>query len=229
MERRHEITRLEAFSDAVFAFALTLLVVSLEVPRSYEALMALMRGFVPFACCFAILVRIWYEHTTFFRRYALDDALSVALNAALLFVVLFYVYPLKYLFTAIFSLFLPAAHQIEPITDTQVGRIMVIYGAGYLAISLLFAALYARSLRSRDALALGPLEVFDARTKRTAHLFDGGVAVLSIAWALLAPARLKPIAGFVYFLIGIVQWIHGARSGRRRAALTARRVPAAGV
>src|SRR5262244_3597689 len=52
LDRRHEITRLEAFSDAVFAFALTLLVVSLEVPHSYRELMNLVRGFVPFAACF---------------------------------------------------------------------------------------------------------------------------------------------------------------------------------
>ena len=35
--RHHEVTRLEGFSDAVFGFALTLLVVSLEVPNSFEA------------------------------------------------------------------------------------------------------------------------------------------------------------------------------------------------
>ena len=65
--RRHEISRLEAFSDAVFAFALTLLVVSLDVPKSYEDLIALMAGFVPFAASFALLTWIWYEHNIFFR------------------------------------------------------------------------------------------------------------------------------------------------------------------
>src|SRR5438552_15538339 len=87
--RGREITRLEAFSDAVFAFALTLLVVSLEVPRSYHELMALVRGFVPFAACFALLVWIWYEHSAFFTKYPVRDRTAVLLNSALLFVVLF--------------------------------------------------------------------------------------------------------------------------------------------
>jgi uncharacterized membrane protein len=89
--RRHEITRVEAFSDAVFAFALTLLVVSLEVPDSYDKLIELMAGFVPFACSFALLTWLWYEHNVFFRRYGLQDPYTVALNAILLFVVLFYI------------------------------------------------------------------------------------------------------------------------------------------
>ena len=76
-ERRHEVSRLEAFSDAAFAFALTLLVVSLDVPKSYDELMRTMRGFPSFACCFALLVWIWHEHNMFFRRYGLQDGWTV--------------------------------------------------------------------------------------------------------------------------------------------------------
>ena len=59
-----------------------------------------MVGFVPFALMFAMVCWIWYEHNLFFRRYGLQDPWTVFLNCVLLFVVLFYVYPLKFLTTA---------------------------------------------------------------------------------------------------------------------------------
>ena len=43
--RSHEVSRTEGLSDAVFGFAITLLVVSLEVPKTYGELMQTMRGF----------------------------------------------------------------------------------------------------------------------------------------------------------------------------------------
>ena len=67
--RRHEVSRLEGFSDAVFGFALTLLVVSLEVPKTFTELQASMRGFVAFAICFTLLFQVWWRHYKFFRRY----------------------------------------------------------------------------------------------------------------------------------------------------------------
>ena len=97
--RSHEISRIEGLSDAVFAFAVTLLIVSLEVPRTFAELRETISGFLPFAISFAMLIQIWYIQFTWFRRYGLQNALTTALNAVLLFVVLFYVYPLKFLFT----------------------------------------------------------------------------------------------------------------------------------
>ena len=76
---------------------------SLEVPRTFGELDETIRGFVPFAVAFALLMYLWHSQYVWFRRYGLQDTTSVALNATLLFLVLFYVYPLKFLFTLIFK------------------------------------------------------------------------------------------------------------------------------
>src|SRR5438270_2435234 len=81
--RGGEIARIEGLSDAVFAFAVTLLVVSLEVPKTFNELLAILRGFIPFAICFALLMQVWHEEYRFFRRYALQDAISTWLNCIL--------------------------------------------------------------------------------------------------------------------------------------------------
>src|SRR5262245_1284976 len=92
--------RIEAFSDAVFAISATLLVVSLEVPRDFAALKQSLAGFVAFAASFAIFINIWAHHHRYFRAFPLADVGNVALNSVLLFVVLFFVYPLKFLMLA---------------------------------------------------------------------------------------------------------------------------------
>ena len=87
--RHREVSRLEGFSDAVFGFALTLLVVSLEAPKDLSELRRLVAGLVPFALMFAMVVWIWFEHNVFFRRYGMQDNWTIFLNSVLLFVVLF--------------------------------------------------------------------------------------------------------------------------------------------
>src|SRR5499433_533967 len=95
------LSRLEVFSDVIFGLALTLLVVSLQVPKNFGELRVSVRGFVPFAICFGLFSLLWHAQYKFFRRYALEDRATLALNSVLLFLVLFYVYPLKFLFGAL--------------------------------------------------------------------------------------------------------------------------------
>src|ERR1700744_1177896 len=101
--RSHEPSRLETFSDAVFAFAVTLIIVSLEVPKTFDELFETMKGFLSFGVCFGILFLIWNNQNMFFRRYGLTDIYTTTLNGFLLFLVLTYTYPLKFLFTLLFS------------------------------------------------------------------------------------------------------------------------------
>jgi uncharacterized membrane protein len=53
--RSTEISRIEGFSDAVLAFAVTLFVISLEVPTTFNELLKKMHVFFAFAISFAML------------------------------------------------------------------------------------------------------------------------------------------------------------------------------
>lgn len=201
--RGHEVRRIEAFSDAVFAFAVTLLIVSLEVPKSFEELMVTMRGFFAFGICFVFLIMIWYEQNIFFRRYGLDDLKTVVLNCTLIFVVLFYVYPLKFLFTLLFSNQIYGENNspfLMKVSDFP--KLMMIYGVGYILIYLLFSLMYLHALKKANELQLTPAEIFDTKTKMYKNSILILIGILSVAVAFLVPADQAGIAGLVYILIG---------------------------
>jgi hypothetical protein len=218
--RAGEITRLEAFCDVVFGFAITLLVVSLEVPHSYAELMADMRGFLPFAACFAQLAMIWRTHYKFSRRYGLEDPYTVFLNVVLLFLVLFYVYPLKFVFTLLFS----------EIMGTESGNLgwheasvlMRIYAIGFAAVFLLFVLMYAHAFRLRRALGLSPVEVLETRLA----LQENGVLALVGIASFLVALKSPGLAGWVYLAIGPLLAIHGMVFGKRVRLLSEKPIAA---
>lgn len=215
--RGHEIRRIETFSDAVFAFAVTLLIVSLEVPRSFEELLVSMRGFIPFAICFTLLILIWYEQNSFFRRYGLNDPTTIILNSILLFIVLFFVYPLKFLFTLIFSdSIYGAGHSPLTISSEQILKLMLIYSFGYIIIYSIFLLMYIHALRQKAALELTTVEIFDTRTKIHAQLILISIGFLAIVLNLLLPVSIAGVSGFAYFAIGPSFWIYHSRRRKKR-------------
>jgi len=221
--RAHEVSRMEAFSDVIFGFAISLLVVSLEAPKTYAQMMEMLHGFLPFAICFWLFIDIWFEHHHFYKRYALQDKRTMFLNTLLLFVILFYVYPLKYVFT-LFTMGIFGEHvQLPPGGQTF---LFTIYGIGLTSVFWILAAMYRRAWQLRGELGLNEVEVIDTRESVYDNFFMGVFGIISIA---IAHSRFAALSGVIYFLIAIpktaVPWIMGTKRRKAEETMLARLPP----
>ena len=204
--RSHEITRVEGFSDAVFGFAVTLLIVSLEVPHTSTELLETMRGFGAFLITFFMLVSLWYSQFTFCRRYGLEDRVTVVLNLTLLFMVLFFVYPLKFVFAVLLGdprmrQKIETAHGLVPVVlPEHKPLIFAIFGAGFVGVMLVFTLLYRHAYKQRETLELNEFEVFE-----TQH----SIRRMTLAIAI----------GATYFVIAYIESLPHRTAGEKRIVL----------
>ncbi len=202
--RSHEPLRVEALSDAVFGFAVSLLIISLEVPKTSGELLESLKGFFPFVCCFALIFYIWFEQYVFFRRYGMHDLGTIVLNAALMLVILFYVYPLKFLFNS-------ALLHRGTIEDNDLTPLLLVYHGGFTCIYLLYTLMYCNAFKRREELQLNAIEIFETRTSIFMFLGITCVGILLLIVALFT-GRNGFVSMGLYSLIGPVMMIV---SGRR--------------
>lgn len=215
------VSRLEALSDAVFAFSATLLVVSLEVPATFAELAGKLQGFLAFAMSFAALLMIWSVHSAYFRRYALQDRWTIVLNSGLLFVVLFYVYPLKFvtlgISTSVFGIGPESATRINGFDE--LAQIFMLYGLGFAAIFASFALMYRHANSRRAELALSDEECFEARFLFRHYLIFACVGLLSVAVAATRVGIEVALPGWLYGVLGPTLGWHGWWSRRKHPAV----------
>ncbi len=221
---RTEPSRLEAFSDAMIAFAATLLVVSLEVPRTYDQLMNNLGGFIPFALSFAALTLIWAAHRSLFRRYPLDDNFTVVVNAVLMFTVLFYVYPLKFLSSAFVSTFTGQSAVVIQSTQ-QLGSLFAIYAAGWMLVFGCIALLYHHAHTRRTEFGLTEIEEYDAISHSRHYMTFVIAGAISLTLALLGVAVRWGVPGMSFITIAPLAWANAHFREKKRPTPALVRVP----
>ena len=216
-----ETTRLENLSDAVFGFAITLLVITSEVPKSYLELQVSMYGFLGFIFCTMLLLGLWNNHSNFFLHYGLVDKTTKVLNALFLFVLLFYVYPLKYLFsymgTLIYallkrslgdeSLAFQKAWQLmaeQELSPAEWKDLMIRFGMGLFFIYLMILLMHFHALRKAEYLQLNQTEKYITKTFIHHYMLLMVITVLSMLVVVFFGGSAAAYAGMVYLLTAII-------------------------
>ena len=188
-------TRVEAFSDGVFAIAITLLILEIRVPhgdRLWAGLLALWPSYIAFLMSFVVILIMWVNHHELLRMVQSVNYPFLFANGFLLLTVTFVPFP-----TAVL-----AANLATPDAKAAVA----FYCATFVANALLWNLLFATIVRGR---LLHP-EVAPATVETVRRTYYIGVLVYALATAL---AFVRPALGLILNASLCVVWIRlGYRS-----------------
>lgn len=207
---RHGTTRLEAFSDGVFAIAITLLVLEIAVSPARgqtlgEALLGAWPSYLAYATSFFTIGGLWLAHATITEYLDRADRILLRINLVVLFGVGFLPFPTTLL-----------AQYVDSEGSERVA--VTVYGA------VLFAVLFMTYVMWRYAVGAGLVrgdvtpdesQQLTRRLSPTLALYLGTIA-LGLVFPVLAVVAYLSIAVFV--LVPIRSAYRVLRTGPRASA-----------
>lgn len=200
-----EMTRIEVFVDAAFAFAVTMLVISIDqIPRTMPELLDISKLIPGFILSVMQIIFIWHSHNKWSRRYGMDDGVTVVLSASLVVVVLIFIYPLKMMFQGMFSWltdnYLPSGFTLQNFDELR--WLFQYFAAGFFMIGFIFMCLYAHAIKRQDKLKLSDYELYNSKTELWLRVDIMVVCLIAFIIPSLVSDAWVPYTGFTYALLG---------------------------
>ncbi len=220
--RGRETTRLETFMDAAFAFAITMLVISVgEIPKNFSELILALKQIPSFLSSFFIIMLFWFGHRTWSRRYGLEDSWTIMFSIGLIFVLLVYIYPLRLMFSALFEWvsggFFPSKFTLY--ARHELSGLFMIYGIGLFAMAGIMALLHLRAGLQKSVLDLSEIEAIrtDGDTVSWTVVSLTGLVAALIAWIM--PPNIDLLGGLIYAILPIIIPLIGSYYKRKEKKL----------
>jgi len=182
--RGDSASRLDNLTDGVFGIAITLLIFNLSNPNSFEDLLTFTKTLPAFLISIAFILMIWYEHLRFSEIYTLNDTWLAILNTIFIALIIFFVYPLRFLTLFLTNFFFNTELEVR-IAGSMVPQLMIYYGAAVFAIYLVLYLFYVRAFRLSNKITLNDFELFYTKRQRKRLLVMFTVPLLSIAITLI--------------------------------------------
>jgi uncharacterized membrane protein len=205
--RGMQMTRLETFIDAGFAFAITMLVIAAQqIPDDIVTLLKAFRNVPTFICSIAVLSIFWRGHWLWSRRYGLEDGVSILISWAMLVTILIYIYPLKAIFGAMWYLLSDGrvGQTLGPSTEAKSRSLFAVYALGLIGIAIEVVLLNLRAWQLREPLRLNARERLMTRGEMLGWSVPACVGIASLILALTLPIREIAWSGWVYFSMAIL-------------------------
>src|SRR5438105_1154217 len=215
--RGMQMTRLETFIDAAFAFAISMLVIAAQqIPDNIQALLAAFKNVPTFVCSIAVLGIFWRGHWLWSRRYGLEDSVSILISWVMIVTILILIYPLKAIFGAMWF-FLSNGQVGQRLslhtTEAQARTLFAIYALGLIAISVEILLLNLRAWQLREPLRLNARERWVTRGELTGWSVPVSVGVMSLLLALTLPGDKIQWSGWAYFSMIVLVPLHARYRG----------------
>jgi uncharacterized membrane protein len=213
-----QMTRLETFIDAAFAFAITMLVIAAErIPDDIETLLAAFKNVPAFVASIVVLGIFWRGHWLWSRRYGLEDGVSIFISWAMIVTILIYMYPLKAIFSSMWFLLSGGrvGHTLGAHSESQVRALFAVFALGFTAIAIEVVLLNLRAWQLRQPLRLNTKERSITLYEITGWCVPVGVGIISLILALTLPGEQIAWSGWVYFSMAILVPLHSAYRRRR--------------
>lgn len=219
-----QMTRLETFIDAAFAFSITMLVIATErVPDDIGALLGAFKNVPAFVASIIVLGIFWRGHWLWSRRFGLEDGTSILISWAMLVTILIYIYPLKMVFDSMWFLLSGRrfGHAIGVQSAGQARALFAIYAIGFTAIAVEIFLLNLRAWHLREPLQLNEQERFITRGELSGWSIPIGIGITSLVLALTLPFQKISWSGWIYFsmaiLVPLQRHFRGRALKRKRA------------
>jgi uncharacterized membrane protein len=217
--RGMEMTRLETFIDAAFAFAISMLVIAANrMPDNIEELLGAFRHVPAFVASIVVLGIFWRGHWKWSRRYGLEDGVSIFISWAMLVTILIYIYPLRAIFGSMWFLLSNGrlGHPLGLRADAQARALFAIFAIGFTAIALEILLLNLRAWQLREPLRLNERERLMTRDDIAGWSLPAIVGIVSLVLAVTLPINQIAWSGWVYFSMAILVPLHSAYRKRRQ-------------
>jgi hypothetical protein len=214
-----EMTRLETFIDAAFAFAVTMMVIATErVPDDITTLLAAFKNVPAFIASVVVLGIFWRGHWLWSRRYGLEDGVSIFISWALLVTILIYIYPLKAIFGSMFFHLSGGrlGQSLGVRTEAESRTIFAIFAIGFAAIAIEIVLLHWRAWRLREPLRLNARERSMTRADMAGWSIPMSVGIIALVLALTLPPEQISWSGWIYFSMAVLVPVHKRFLRRRR-------------